>query len=431
MYRSKYLEHYDTPEQLHLFDDSHFSDESHWREIQKYLTDTRINTALDGIRPAGYFGTSVTNVLSVELDDHYAGGWIDSTTPTNVLKNKYTEVVKRLSLPSFAVRSPRGIHLYWILQERLPALIIQDIAKRKIGNLGEVRPTMNAGLRLPELGKIIDPQTFQPVKVDFKKIEYIHPAILFDDQYTADYIKAEFKDFKKSRLRYQTNKLVELEWKYLPVMGSTNDSLCILGALYKGAGLTLNEACERFKNLLAITGYTGGTGELNNAKRLEMRLASVYKNVRDFTGSFETLKKEVQPSLFDQVLIDTLTINSPYVAQRMNPLRYFLQGVMQWVNYHDEILRDPAQLALWSYLYPYYKVNVSRGFYPMPSTLLRKLNFRYFKFLPYLTESGFLTPAPFNYSSRLGVCKHYKVEKNVQFLIPSMPKKGRSATTYY
>lgn len=398
LYRKKYLE---IERQLELFGMS-----DNWHEVQRYLTDKRIQLAISGKRPAGYFSTTVTNTLSLDIDDHIHGGWI-SDRPTKELEYKYNVVKSELTTPSALNRSPRGLHAYYFLTMRLPSQITTQLAKEKIGKVAEVRPTVNTGLRLPVSSQFIHPELLTPVTEI--EIVYKNPIELFDNKFTIEYQRAKTKDFPPSRLRLHTNSISNLEMKYMPYKGNTNTPLCVLGLIYRGAGLTLDEASQRFTLLLKAANYTG---ELTNYHRLRQRMSSVFRANIEIT----TKDRDIEPSLWDAMLIEAILRGAPFVKQRIKPLRRFIEGILNWCNYQDDILNNPAELAVWDYLYKNYRFNRLQGLYPLPASLLRKLNFRYFEFLPYLEKTAFLQPSHFNYSTRLGICKHFFVERNPEGL---------------
>jgi len=396
-YRKKYLE-IDTG-QGDLFDSTN------WYTKESYLTDSRIDKATRGDKPAGYFSSVFTNNLSFDLDDHYSGGWIDNETPTDVLRNKYRELSRKMDVPSVAIRSPHGIHSAFLLTQKLPSIVLVDCAKKRIGDIAEVRPTTNQGLRLPNLKNLIHPVTLKPIK-DIE-LKYYNPIILFDDTFTRNYYKDNYK-FNTSRLRLQTNRLLELEQKFQPTKGNTNNSICMLGLAYKRAGLTIDEAVCRFTILLNTTGYTG---ELKSISRLKDRLSSVYKN---FKESLYEHRRDIELNLFDNELIENILNDCPYTPQRKIPLHKFLTGLLDWVNYLDGIYRDNNFRAYWNYIYPKFNENMNEGYYPLPSNLLLKsVNNKYYKnFLDYLQKVEFIKISLFKYSTSLGVCNHYKINKN-------------------
>jgi len=408
IFRSKYLEL--ELEQLQLFPTDN------WRERPYYLTDKRIEKAITDKKPAGYFNTTISNVIGLDIDDHISAGWIDNRTPTDTLKNKYYEVKNKFETPSVAIRTPHGIHAFYWLTDKIPIQILKNLTEQKIGKLAEFRPTDSTGLRLPVLKNMLNPENLQPINKS--EIRYIYPHYLFDDRFTPNY-QRELIKYNPNRLKYQTVKMIELESRFMPCQGATNDSLCILGCIYKRARLTIEEAVRRFTVLLKSVNYTG---ELTNQHRLTKRMESVYKGAKDYSGQYK--RHEIEPSLFDEPIVNSLVDNCPFVKSRHEPLRRFVAGILDWINYQDSIYQNKTELAFWNYLYPYYRHNMKNGFYPLPRSILRKLNQRHIYFMPYLVESGFLLPASFKaFSSKykhfgeIGSCQHYKIEReNINFI---------------
>lgn len=376
-----------------------------WAHVERRLSDSRIMEAVGGGRPAGYYGTSTTNVLGIDVDEHQGRAWLGAR-PSDSLKFKYRAVTRALTVPSFSFKSPRGIHAYFLLADRLPAGILSALAAERVKGFAEVLPTPSRGLRLPIVSGLIHPETLEPAEtVDLK---YYHPAILFDDDFTAERVRGKIAERTGAgaRLRFQTAKLLELESRFMPEKGGTNGPLVKLGTLYRAAGLTVDEAVRRFSVLLRGGGYRG---ELLDERRLRQRMESIFRHARAFRGKWGNHDSE--PTLFDRIIAENLMAGFPFAAQRREPFRRFVFGILDWCNFQDRISAEPVEASVWNYIYPYRRFNLSRGYYPLPKSVLRRINKRYHDFIPELVGAGFLAPAPFGYSSRLGVCRHYSVKR--------------------
>jgi hypothetical protein len=102
---------------------------------------------------------------------------------------------------------------------------------------------------------------------------------------------------------------------------------------------------------------------------------------------------------------------SPFAVQRRKPIRRFIMAMLKWANWHDEVFADNRQTALFDFLYPYYRKNRREGYYPLPKSVLRKWNGHHEELMPWLERIGFLTPAPYGYSSLLGISRYYAINR--------------------
>ena len=389
IYRGRYLESYQ--QQSYLFEPTP------WTTADRRLSNERIKEAQSGARPAGYFGTGTTTFFCLDVDHHGGEAW-QGDEPSGGLAYNYGRAVKAMGVnPSEVFRTPRGLHPYYHLSERLPSGIISPLVTSRLAGAAEVLPSVSCGLRIPVSSCRLDPVTLLPA--DYSATVY-HPAVLFDDTYTP----ASIKNFdKRGRFKYSTLKMVEIENRYLPEMGRTNQPLVVLGAAYKAAGLSLDAAVQRFSWLLQSQGYQG---ELLSHRRLYGRMASIYRRTHD---SAPITIPDPGPRLFDEPIIAHLVERSPFARQRNEPLRRFVRGILEWQARIDAVYQDPTSCAVWDYIYPYFRVNIRRGYYPLPKSVLVRLNDRYNELMPFLLDQGLLERAPFGYSSRLGVCAHYSI----------------------
>lgn len=388
IYRKRYGEPYS--------DTTLFGIVEEWRTANKFLTDDLLSAALRGEKKLSYYTTSSIRSFALDVDDHVNGGWADDG-PTDTLISKYERVVNDFSPPSFVARSPRGIHCFYSMTERLPTLLLQNLITRKIR--AEFLPTMTHSLRLPSYPSIIHPVTLSPVDANYQ-ITIKTPHEIFLDRFTADYNRQDFKS------RIPAGKISGLELQNIPSAGNTNGSLCRLGLIYRAGGLGIDQACERFALLLEASGYRG---ELNNYHRLRKRMEGVYRAPERYSRP-----RDIQPGLFDAAIVDGVMDRITWKSraqrgQRFQPIRRFVAGLVDIKVWHDCMMTDPGQIALMDYLYKFYRKNRREGYYPLPQTALVKLNDRYNEVMAILESSGIITPSPYQYSARLGICKYYRL----------------------
>lgn len=397
-----------------------------WRLQKNRLRVEQIQEALQGQAEYGYYGSSISDCVALDLDDHKTKAWTGET-PSVRLETLYNNVRGALSTPSMVFRSPRGLHAYYKLESMYPASVLTELTFRRTHKYGaEVRPTMQQGLRFPRLVDRLDPHTLSPIpEKGLQEVPVKYAGELFGLDHTVLEIREQLKH-QSGQAKYvaiQAHRVAKAERRIVQagLTGVSNEALCTLAPIYAHAGFTLDGAVYRF---LLLTQEAGYTGELTNEHRLKNRMESLYYGYTE-NGYAEEHRKHVtvEPGLFDSAIIEHLMQGSPFARQREKPLRRFLVGLFDWINYQDAILEDPASMALWNYLYPYHRHNVRRGYFPFPSSMLKGLNGQYETIIRYLLDTGFLGPAPFKYQVggrnrdktglQAGVCKHYTVNREL------------------
>ncbi|MHA2031465.1 MAG: hypothetical protein ACW99Q_18975, partial [Candidatus Kariarchaeaceae archaeon] len=238
-----------------------------------------VEEAVQGKLIVGYFTNTMPDYLGVDIDDHKVKASSDCCISPR-LKSLYEQVVRCMSIiPNIVLRTPRGLHVYWFLEERLPSLVISRLATETLLRVQcEVRPTTTLSLRIPNKNGFLDPHSLTPVRfnVDIKRY---HPALLFGDKYLPD-----FQFSKNKRGGYKTDvqvsqqKIREKENEFIPILnGDSNRMLNVLIPFYKRCGFDLYSAISRIQRLLEQS--PDYDGELKSRPdRLKQRVLSYYRD---------------------------------------------------------------------------------------------------------------------------------------------------------
>ena len=373
----------------------------HWFSREAFLSGSIIENAISGALVAGWYLTANSDVFGVDIDDH---------KQEFSQFSKLNGIVEKLGVrPSVLFKSPRGLHAYWFLTERLPVELIKRLGAERLPGV-EIRPTDNQSLRIPAENAALDPETFQPLLDSFENIcekaERVHPAFLFGEDYLPEKVRSSLQARKmQARVIRAIPRLQKVEAECLPFFdGKTNEKYLKLVTAYKFAGLTVEEAVYRFGLVLEQSRYTY-SGDLRNPRILESRVRSSYKNIR-----YTPRPRLIQAELFTEMMVEALVELSPFHKKRTWPIRRFLYDLLRWKAWHDEIAKHPGQVAFMDFIYPYYRKNRRAGFYPLPRNLFRKLNTHFETLVAWLVEIRFLKPSPYGYSSTLGICKYYALD---------------------
>ena len=401
-YRKRYLYQYDS--------ETLYGTEKLWASSNGYLTDNVIETALLGKAVYAYLSSTHTRVLGIDIDDHKGLG-------NEYLLNLYNQTVNKIGLmPSLLCKSPRGLHAYWYIEQYLPTEILVMVAQQHLKGVPvEIKPTMTTALRIPSQNTILDPATFRKIgkTVDetIAKATVYHYAELFEGQlHNYNPTRKQKRDRVISMRKAES--LYNIEAQVVPMGfldGCSNQQFLELEQAYRCAGLSIEEALDRFKLVLDRSyGYTSSKADAISLKNIRKRLECTYKKN-------ETPKtyKPREISLFNQPIIEDLIAVSPFAKQREKPLRRFLGELLAWCDWHDDVLKDKPLTAVFDYYYKYYRKNRKEGYYPLPKNQLRKWNGHYNEIMQWLLRIGFLEESPYQYSKILSVCKYYRIHRAI------------------
>lgn len=387
-------------------------EEPMWRTVDGRLQDGTIERAITEELVAGWFLTHTPHVLGVDVDDHQGRAW-QRGQPSLFLVQVLDQAVGRLHLrPGLLVQSPRGLHGYWFLEQRLPAELLYQLASAALRGLPvEIKPTPSTALRIPSERRIYAPDTLQPLRIPFEQlaglVRPVHPALMFFEEYLPETVRTTLRERRQRvRILKHGRKIDQVECAVLPIeSGRSNSAFLALVNVYRCAGLTEEEAAGRF--VMAMAQSPRYQGELTNGRRLMQRIHAEYRK----NAGYHPEPRAVQLDWLTEDLADRIATIQPWARQRQKPVRRFVAELLYWCSWHDEILKDRGQAALFDYLYPYYRKNRKEGYYPLPFTALRRWSRRYNEFTRWLREIGFLDPAPYPYVPGVGICRYYQVKK--------------------
>ncbi len=386
-----------------------------WFTNNEILNIGIIRRAILGEIVAGYFVTNSPNILGIDIDDHYNTAW-KGGRPSPYLLSVYNQVVQKLRcLPSLLLQSPRGLHAYWILNQTIPAVILFDEAKKLIGNIPvEIKPTPTVSLRIPQENRFLDPENLQLLNIPFylimQQMAIYHPAIVFDEALLPAMIR-ESLSTRRAKLKVLKSlpKIERVEKELMPFRnGQTNDVKLKLCLTYRMAGLSVEEAVYRFGMCILQSPFY--TGNLRDPGRIEQFVR--YEYSRNVQEKYTPKPRDLQLDFFNDLAAGKIAEMQPFAKQRRKPVLKLVNGILQWADWHNEILKNKGQTAFFDYLYPWYRKNRKAGYYPLPQSYLRKLNFRYFDVIPWLEDIGFLKSAPFKYLPKGGICKYFEIKRD-------------------
>lgn len=395
--------------------------ESGWITSPQYLKNKFIAGHVQGYLTVGAFLLYATDIFAFDVDNHNT----DNDLFNNVIiLNRYNYLVQQFGHPSIVFRSSNsgGLHCYYKLQAKYPFIVIQQAVNTKIKKLPkgiDFLPTPEHAIRLPfaikDGGLLLDIKTLHPVSnitaskmvEALDSIEKKHFIEIFDFAPSGFLLrpktkKAQIKNFQGLK------KLSKIEKDLFPIIegaGNRNRKVEQLSFIYYCTGLDVNESVQRILNNME------GAGRDYREQRLEKQITLNYKRFEDKKERIkfqeQTVKKERQVDLFQEVKINNMVTVSPFTSRRKKGFKKFLTELYHWKGYIEGLnYKDRVYL---NFLYPYFWYNtINRKLIPLPQSLLLQWNQRFIKFMDLLQEKKIIELKQ-QYSTTLGVCKYYTI----------------------
>ncbi len=390
--------------------------------MHKRLSMRLLQKALDGILTVGWYATFRTPVLGIDIDDHRTGGWTyNQRHPLPALREHYEAVVESFPRqPSLVAKSPHGIHVYYLLTERVHIESLHHLAGTMIENASpELKPTPHATLRIPATSRFRHPRSLQPMKewrdqgVPWERLPRYPISDLFGDEWR-DRLPAPGRaatgrpSTDEHRVTLGTERpvlpdLSEVESTVLPFRdGETYEQTFLFAMACRRRGMSVNETIKRA--LLWLDRSTAYTGSLRaSPDELEERIRHIFKIERSEPVITTPDIGGFRPA------VERLAKQHPFVPQRTKAIRRFLENLVRLKIYHDAVAANESMLLRYDDKYPFYRLNRSRGVYPLPSNLLKKWNTNYPSILAWLMEIGVLIDPGTSFSPHQRVCKYYGI----------------------
>ncbi len=383
------------------------------------LSDAVIDRHMRGVseRVISFFSTGERrNYLGVDIDDHQMGGWIGSS-PTRKLEEKYRAVVAEIGkAPSVAFASQRGLHAFWFLDRRVPNEIIVVALKERLEVKLEVEilPRPREAVSIPRPDEYLDSNL---VRVGFPGYAALprYPAMeVLGEEARPEKIRARLKATKKlstapTRGKDPVKNIEESETKVLPLENNaTNDAYCRMVGIYKANGLSVDQAYERFHDLVAKSpGYSGAL-----LLGLQDRIEASYRSMKGSTAldmeSLAVLRRDPVITMALQFAVEAAGLERQ-TRSRM-AFEEFLLNIMAWTRNLDRVFADRERTAYWEYLYPGSRRFHREGYYPLSYGILKQWNRHYDCWMRLLKSLGILVESPYGYSSTAHRSKYYAVQ---------------------
>jgi len=186
--------------------------------------------------------------------------------------------------------------------------------------------------------------------------------------------------------------------------GQGNGQYLRLIKVYRRAGISQGDAVDRLKGILARS--SAYVGDIRTG--LEGRVEASYRRL---TGPAEgiglesaALRRDRHAMAFVTMVIDDLGMKNP---QERAAAERFLLRLWAWKVYLDGKMKRPDEAWAWEYENPRFRKMMAEGWYPLPSSLLRKWRHDYNRITKSLSALGVIVESPYHYSTDLRRCKHY------------------------
>jgi hypothetical protein len=398
--------------------------ETEWIQIEKKLSKELIYKARIGQAKIGYFSTLSPDIVGIDLDFHdRQNPWSSKELPRTL--EAYENLVLAIRFhPSIVYRSPRGIHIFFKFNTRAPWELLRDRIREGLEDLeetihAEILPSPTSSLRIDSIHSYLNPITLEnidPPKLEEIKTYSIAELYGYDLE---DWKKPSKKRERSYSLKKQAT-LESLEESILPITKSNQlFKDCPLLPAYFKSGLSIKQAGERIIVLLNRSGYSRGKELLANPKRLEEKLKSSWDNFKRKSYVFEGIKKERQLELRDIYFIECLLYDSPFTNVRIDKFKKFLENLLGWIRYQQNLTQTEKEW--FSFFYTYrngntisgYRIFSKKGWIPIPSKMLWKIDRRYKDFLSFLESKGVLKIET-GYSIEKSQCRYFSFRDLVE-----------------
>lgn len=397
-----------------------FGEVTEWRQRENRLTDKLILEARLGKVLVGYFSTLSPDVIGIDIDFHkeqnpWTGSGLIKTLKT------YDGIVSSIGMvPSVVYKSPRGIHLFYKFDTKAPWELLAQRMKERLSTEqdlhAEILPSPNSTLRIDPISSYIDPGTLEAI-AEPKDIRVYSIAELYGLDDIKEFQKPSSKRKRSLSLKKQSS-LEILEERILPIRKSnTLFNGCPLLPAYFKSGLSVEQALDRIYLLLKRSSYQG---ELMNPRRLEQRLKSAWANFKKKGYTFTGIQTHRQLELRDLSFIETVVNESPFSNRRKGSFKLFLENLIGWIRYHQNL--SQSEKELWSHFYTYrdeqnrisgYRIFTQKGWIPIPSKLMEKWNFKYKEIIDWLDKKNILT-AETGYSVERSQCRYFQFRELIE-----------------
>lgn len=380
------------------------------------LSDAVIDRHMRGVggRVISFFSTGERrNYLGVDIDDHVMGGWVGSC-PTRELEEKYRAVVAEIGkAPSAAFASARGIHAFWFLDRRVPNEVFVVARKERLeGKLGvEILPRPREAVSIPRPDEYLDADLNRASFPGYMALARYPALEVLGEEARPERIRARLKATKKlstapTRGKDPVRNIEEAEAKVLPLENNqTNEVYCRLVGIYKANGLSVDQAFERFRNLVARSpGYSGAL-----LLGLRDRIEASYRSMKGTTAldmeSLAVLRREPAVTMALEFAVGVAGLEKQ-TRGRM-AFEEFLLNILAWTRSLDRVFADRERAAYWEYLYPGSRRFHREGYYPLSYGILKGWNAHYDRWMDLLKGLGILVESPYGYSSTAHRSKYY------------------------
>ncbi|MDZ7793595.1 MAG: hypothetical protein U5P10_07865 [Spirochaetia bacterium] len=207
--------------------------------------------------------------------------------PSKKLSQCFTQIYKEIGgEPSILVRSPHGMHAFYLLNELLPGQLLQELTERLLKGVEnvEVRCGAKRTTRVPVEKYLLNPFTCAPwvdgMYTAMRNARRYHPSELFGFDYLP--VSDSRGSSKKRDIPAKKHSCIqEAENRLLPFVNyATNDTFLELCNIYRRSGLTEQEATERM--VAAVERSPRYTRDLRNPNIVRRRVRWEYENNKSF-----------------------------------------------------------------------------------------------------------------------------------------------------
>ena len=381
-----------------------------WLTAQNYLSYNKIIKHLTGQSVIGGYSCLFTNCFVVDIDIH---------NPENQLsKWEYKKLINTcFGIENFISTSPRGLHLYYFLNDYLDSEFLREKLLNKLySKIGrysniEIMPQPKHFLKLPfcaiENSQILEDHG--RIKVIYnnpkQSIDFIDYVIDQPERHIAEILeynpKQELRDIKKhltrSKKQGSGSKFYQGVDNYVKNMypegispGNSNTFILDVTWICYINKFSLEETQITIENFIRTI---GNPQKDTIGKRLYARIQARYnqaaKNAIKFKTQSEKPTETIVISKEDQDNIDFVIEECVENIQFKRGLKKFLENLYRWDLYIKNMNKQQALYINKVYSF-FFNLSYKKRLLPLPYILLKKWCKRYKKYMDYLKDKKIL-----------------------------------------
>jgi len=365
-----------------------------WIHIDKYLSDDMIvdNFLLSRKNRAriAYSSCYMTNFFVLDVDCHKFYGNNYFVKKNIYLYNQYSYIKSIFGLASLIYATPRGMHLYFFLKEKISVDVLHEYINDKLKTAPrklevdsiDIKPGVDSFLRCPVKSKLLRNTTLDIYNKNTKFSTIMNNAPI----YSIGELFEEQINSKKVNLSNFTEK----EDYSIIYAGHTNEAMNYLIPLWKNHGMT-NEECTNMFISRLDSSYSGDCKSFNHVLK-RVSCYNKHESPTDSTIDYDTIYKKNKKCIDSAIAISNGRISNSYNRNiRSENIKKIMCAILSIQDRTNKILNDKRLYYKQISLNSFYAYETKKSRIPISSKALKAIVSNYEPILSFLKEIRFIS----------------------------------------